>query len=67
MECLENDFLVQILDKLTRERALLSEDMVLISAEELIEVKIGSSLGCSDYMLVEFVISRNMILAESGP
>ena len=41
-------------------------DLVLTSAEELIkEVKIGGSLSCSDYALVEFVISRYMGLAKS--
>ena len=41
-------------------------DLVLTSAREIIkEVKIGSSLGCSDQALVKFVISRNMDLAKS--
>lgn len=41
-------------------------DLVLTSAREIIkEVKIGSSLGCSDQALVKFVISRNMGLAET--
>jgi len=59
LECLENNLLVQELDKLTREKAVL--DLVLISAEEFTEeVKIGSSLGCSYYALVETMISRNL-------
>lgn len=38
LECSENNFLVQILDKLARERALL--DLVLISAEELKKLRL---------------------------
>ena len=42
-------------------------DLILISKEEIIEdIKIGGSLGCSDHALVEFVISRNIGLANSG-
>lgn len=41
-------------------------DLMLTIGKELIkEFKIRSSLGYSDYALVEFVISRNMSLAKS--
>lgn len=41
-------------------------DLVLTSAEESVRgVKIGGSLGCRDFALVEFVIWRNVGLATS--
>ena len=47
-ECIEDNFLVQVMESLTRGEALL--DLLLTNAEELIgEVKIGGSLGCSDH------------------
>ncbi|XP_068520926.1 uncharacterized protein [Anas acuta] len=64
LECVEDNFLVQVLDKRTRREAFL--DLVLTSVDDLIkEVKIGGSLGCSDHGLVEFVISRDVGLAKS--
>lgn len=57
LECVEDNFLVQVLDKPTRGEVLL--DLVLTNADELIkEVNIGGTLGCSYHALVEFVISR---------
>lgn len=53
--CIEENFLVQMLDKPTRGEALLH--LVITNADELTkEVKIGGILGCSDHALVEFVI-----------
>jgi len=60
----DDNFLVQILDRRTRQKAFL--ELVLASMEEIIRgVKIRSSLGCSDYALVMFMITRNVGLAKS--
>jgi len=51
LECVEDNFLIQVLGKLPIEEAFL--DLILISAEELIkEIKLGDSLGSSDHALV---------------
>lgn len=56
--------MVQILDKLTREKSSL--DLVLTNTLELIkEVKIVGALSSSDRVLVEFPILRNMGLTKS--
>lgn len=56
--------MVQILDKLTREKSSL--DLVLTNTLELIkEVKIVGALRSSDRVLVEFTILRNMGLTKS--
>lgn len=53
--CGEGNFLIQMLDKLTRGKTLLR--LVLTNADELTEeVKLGGILGCSDNALVDFVI-----------
>lgn len=63
LECVDQNFLVQVLDKPTKAEALL--DLMLTSAEQTIkEVKTGVSLDCSDHILIEFVISRNKRLAK---
>lgn len=59
VESVEDNFPVQILDKPTRDEALL--DLVCSNAEE-----IGGSLGCSNPTLVELVVLRNRGLAKSG-
>ena len=65
LESTEDSFLVQVLDRLTRGEVLL--DLVLANAEEIIQaVKIIDTLGCSNHILAEFMISRNMGLAECG-
>ncbi|GAB0209348.1 hypothetical protein GRJ2_003400500 [Grus japonensis] len=59
LENMEDNFLIHVIDYLTRGEALLG--LLLNKAEELIgEVKIGGSLGCSDHALVEFTILRDM-------
>ena len=64
LECIENNFPIQLLDKLSRREALL--DLVLTSADKPTEeVKTGSTLGCSNHILVEFMVSRNMGTAKS--
>lgn len=53
---LENNFLIQVIDTLTR-RALL--DLLLTNPYDLIrEIRIGGSMGCSDHTLIIFMISR---------
>jgi len=65
LECFDDNFLIQVLDRLTRGEAL--QDLLLTNVEEIIkDVKIGVSLGCGDHALVKFMISRNMGLAKSG-
>jgi len=59
LECIEENFLRQIIDSLTRKDAILS--LSTTSLRELIgNVKTGGTLGCSDHALVEFTVLRNM-------
>ena len=59
LEYVEENFLVQVMESLTRADALL--DLLLTNAEELLaEVKVGSNLGCNDHVLVEFSVLRGM-------
>lgn len=61
-ECIEDYFLVQILDRQTRGKVLLG--LGLTGEDELTkEVNIGGGMRCSNYALLEFEISRNMDLA----
>lgn len=63
-DSIEDNFLFQVLDKPTREKAFL--DLVLTDVDDLIkEVKIGGSLCCSDHALIQFVILRDVSLAKS--
>ena len=63
LESIDDIFLYQVLDRLTRGEALL--DILLTNAEEIIKgIKVRGSLGCSDHALVEFVISRNVGLGK---
>ena len=65
MESIDDNFLVQVVDRPTRGEALL--DLVLTNTEEIIkDIKIGSSLGCSNCAVVQSVISRSAYLAKSG-
>eukprot|EP00076_Gallus_gallus_P031122 XP_015155904.2 uncharacterized protein LOC107055427 [Gallus gallus] len=65
VESIDDNFLVQVVDRPTRGEALL--DLLLTNAEEIIkDVNVGGSLGCSDHALVEFVISRDVDLAKGG-
>lgn len=64
LECTEDSFLVQTLDKPNRGEVLLN--MMLANIEGIIkEVKIGSSLACGKHTLLAFVILRNMGLTKS--
>mgnify|MGYP001852800686 CR=1 FL=1 len=57
---IENNFLVQVLDKSTR------GDLVLTNVAETIkDIKTGGSLCCSDHTLAEFMIFRSMYLEKS--
>lgn len=59
LECTEENFLVQVLDKATRDEVL--PDLVLTIVEELNkESKLGGTWGCSDCALFELVILREM-------
>lgn len=40
-------------------------DLFLTNAELIGEVKIGGSLGCSDQVVVEFMVSRDICQAKS--
>ena len=65
VESIDDNFLVQVLDRPTSGEALL--DLPLTNAEEIIKgVNVGGSRGCSNHGLVEFVISRDVGLAKSG-
>ncbi|KAK4816568.1 hypothetical protein QYF61_017958 [Mycteria americana] len=59
LECIEDNFLSQVIDTPTRGDAIL--DLMATNASELIsDIKIGGSLGCSDHTLVEFTSLRDM-------
>ncbi|PKU47773.1 nipped-b-like protein [Limosa lapponica baueri] len=55
LECVEDNFLMQLISELTRESALL--DLLLVNREELVgEVEVGGRLGHSDHEMIEFSI-----------
>jgi len=57
LECIEDNFLLQVTEKPTRRGAML--DLVLTNKEGLVgNVKGKGSLGCSDHEKVEFKILR---------
>ncbi|KAK4826871.1 hypothetical protein QYF61_011990 [Mycteria americana] len=59
LECIEDDFLTQVIETPTRGDAIL--DLMVTNASELIsDVNIGGSLGCSNHALVEFTVLRDM-------
>jgi len=58
LECIKDSFLNQIIDSPTTENVIL--DLMVTNTSELIsDVKIGGSLGCSDYILVDFADLRD--------
>jgi len=64
LECMEDNFLSQVIDTPIQGDAIL--DLMLTSASELThDVKTGGSLGCSDHALVEFTVLRDMRKARS--
>jgi len=57
LECIDSNFLLQVIEEPTRRGAM--PDLVLTNKEELVgNVKLKSSLGCSDHEMVEFRILR---------
>lgn len=59
LECTEENFLVQVLDKAIRGEVL--SDLVPAITEEFIkEDKIGGTWGCTEYALFDWVILRKM-------
>ena len=65
MESIDDNFLVQVVDRPTRGKVLL--DLLLTNVKEIIKgVNVGGSLGCSDHALAEFVILRDVGLTKGG-
>jgi len=59
LECTEDNFLSQVTDTPTGGDATL--DLMLTNASELIgDIKSGGSVGCSDPLLVEFTVLRDI-------
>ncbi|PKU41917.1 egf-like repeat and discoidin i-like domain-containing protein 3 [Limosa lapponica baueri] len=59
LECIEDNFLSQVIDSPTRGDAIL--DLRVTSARELIgDMKIGGSLGCSDHAVMQFTVLRDI-------
>ena len=59
LECIDDNFLNQVIDTPTRVEAIL--DLMITSASELIgNIKPGGSLDCSNHALVEFTVLRDM-------
>ncbi|PKU42878.1 adaptin ear-binding coat-associated protein 1 [Limosa lapponica baueri] len=55
LECVEDNFLMQLVSEPTRESALLG--LILVNRKELVgEVKVGGHLGHSDHEMIEFSI-----------
>ncbi|GAB0206600.1 mitochondrial enolase superfamily member 1 [Grus japonensis] len=64
LECVEDKFLLQVIEEPTRRGAML--DLVLTNKEELVgNVKLKGSLSCSDHEMVEFRILRAARRARS--
>ncbi|KAK4815291.1 hypothetical protein QYF61_026196 [Mycteria americana] len=64
LECMEDNFLSQVIDSPTRGDVIL-DLLVTNTSEQIGDVKIGGSLGCSDRALVEFAVLRDMGQAKS--
>jgi len=64
MGFIEGKFLSQVIDSPTRRDAIL--DLMLANAKEIPgDIKIGSSLGCSDHVQVGFPVLRDKGQAKS--
>ncbi|GAB0204737.1 hypothetical protein GRJ2_002939300 [Grus japonensis] len=64
MECIDDNFLLQVIEEPMRRGAML--DLVLTNKEGLVgNVKLKSSLGCSEHEMVEFKILRAARRANS--
>lgn len=66
LERVEDNFLAEMLESLTRGEAMLNLLTSPISCSALVS-KTGGSLGCSDHTLVELSIFRGTGRVESGP
>ncbi|GAB0209293.1 mitochondrial enolase superfamily member 1 [Grus japonensis] len=66
LECIEDCFLIQMLDVPTRNEALL--DLLLTNQENLLcNISVSDSLGCSDHNIVEFGILLSTLKHCWGP
>jgi len=64
LECIDDDFLLQVIEKPMRRGAML--DLVLTNKEGLMEnVKLKGSLGCSDHEMVDLKILRTEMRVQS--
>ena len=64
LECIEDNFLSQVIDRTTEGDVLLN--LLVTNTSELTgNVKTGGSLGCSECLLVEFAVVSNMGQAKS--
>ncbi|PKU47054.1 nedd4-binding protein 2-like 2 [Limosa lapponica baueri] len=64
LECIGDNFLSEVIDSPTR-RDMILDLMVTNSSEQIGDIKIRGSLGCSDHALVEFTVLRDMSQARS--
>ena len=65
LECIEDNFLSQVIDSPTKGDETL--DLLVTNISELIgDIKIGGSLDCSDHALVEFAVLRDMGQVKSS-
>jgi len=65
LECIEYNFLSQVIDSPTQGVAVL--DLLVTNTSELIgDIKIGGSVGCSDHTLVEFAVLKDTSQAKSS-
>jgi len=59
LDCIEDNFLSQVIDSPTRGNMIL--DLIVTDKSKLIsDIKIGGSLGCSGHALVGFTVLREM-------
>ena len=64
LECIQDNFLSQVIDGLTRGYAVL--DLLLTHINEPIgDIRIGGCLGCSDHVMVGFTSLKNIGQAKS--
>jgi len=64
LECTEDNFLSQVIDSPTRGDTTV--DLLLTTINELIgDIRIGGCLGCSNYIMVEFMFWKDMRQVKS--
>ena len=65
LECIQDNFLSQVIDGLTRGYAVL--DLLLTHINEPIgDIRIGGCLGCSNHAMVEFTLRRALRQVKSN-